>query len=109
MLIASDIYLTPYAREDQYVSGTLSWAVGLGKAVVSTPYIYAKELLNDGRGFIVPFNDAEKMGVVITSVIQKDQLREEVRERAYEYGRETTWVVISEKLGKLFSELIEKH
>lgn len=109
MLIASDIYLTPYAREDQYVSGTLSWAVGLGKAVVSTPYIYAKELLNDGRGFIVPFNDAEKMGVVLTSVIQKDQLREEVRERAYEYGRETTWVVISEKLGKLFSELIEKH
>lgn len=105
MLSASDIYLTPYAREDQYVSGTLSWAVGLGKAVVSTPYIYAKELLSDGRGFVVPFNDMESMSSVLSTVLENNLVRQQIGQRAYAFGRNVTWGEVSQKMSELFAKL----
>lgn len=105
MLSASDIYLTPYAREDQYVSGTLSWAVGLGKAVVSTPYIYAKELLSDGRGFVVPFNDMESMSSVLSTVLENNLVRQQIGQRAYAFGRNVTWGEVSQKMGEVFAKL----
>lgn len=103
---ASDIYLTPYAREDQYVSGTLSWAVGLGKAVISTPYLYAKELLNDGRGFLVPFNDAEALSSKIVDVVQDHQVRNVARRQAYKFGRQMAWPHVGEDLVHLFREVL---
>ena len=104
---ASDIYLTPYAREDQYVSRTLSWAVGLGKAVISTPYLYAKELLNDGRGFLVPFNDANSMSSTIIKVIQDSKIRDNARERAYKFGRHMTWPIIARQIEKMAKNIID--
>ena len=101
---ASDIFLTPYGREDQYVSGTLSWAVGLGKVVVSTPYLYAKELLSGGRGFLVPFNDDASMGSMIANVVQDDSIRNAARQKAYKYGRRMAWPHIAKDLEELFRE-----
>jgi glycosyltransferase involved in cell wall biosynthesis len=105
-LNAVDIYLTPYAHEDQYVSGTLSWAVGLGKAVVSTPYLYAKELLSDGRGFLVPFQDDQFLGTILTTLLKDDQMRNRARRSAYRYGRQMTWSNIADKHEYIFREVI---
>lgn len=105
-LAATDIYLTPYAREDQYVSGTLSWAVGVGKAVISTPYWYAKELLADGRGFIVPFDDDYVLSKLIVNLMQDDDKRNAARQEAYAYGRQMTWPSVGKQLQQMFSKLI---
>lgn len=109
LLMASDIYLTPYAREDQYVSGTLSWAVGLGKAVVSTPYMYAKELLADGRGFIVSFEDEDSLSATLSKVILQSDVREAARKKAYKFGRHMTWPEVTKDLRDLFKELLNFH
>ena len=103
-LRATDIYLTPYGREDQYVSGTLSWAVGLGKVVVSTPYLYAKELLADGRGFLVPFNDDEFMSTLITNVVQDESMGNAARKQAYKHGRRMAWPHVAKELEQVFRE-----
>jgi glycosyltransferase involved in cell wall biosynthesis len=103
---ASDIYLTPYAVEDQYVSGTLSWAVGLGKAVVSTPYLYAKELLSDGRGFLIPFNDYQFLGSLIVKLLQDDKVRDGARHHAYKYGRRMTWPTVANEFEQICRELL---
>ena len=103
---ATDIYLTPYAREDQYVSGTLSWAVGLGKAVISTPYMYAKELLADGRGFLVPFEDDTFLGSTISKLIEDESVREAARRKAYKFGRHMTWPIVCLRLEEIYRELL---
>ena len=105
-LAATDVYVTPYAREDQYVSGTLSWAVGVGKAVISTPFWYAKELLADGRGFLVPFNDDQELSKSMVSLLQDDDKRNTARALAYAYGRHMTWPSVGKQLEQLFSKLI---
>jgi glycosyltransferase involved in cell wall biosynthesis len=105
-LNASDIYLTPYAAEDQYVSGTLSWAVGLGKAVVSTPYVYAKELLSDGRGFLTPFNDDQFMGSLIVKILQDETVRNGARHHAYKYGRRMAWPTVAKDFEQICRELL---
>ena len=68
-LSASDIYLTPYLNPVQIVSGTLAYAVGCGKAVVSTPYLYAQELLAHGRGFTVPFRDSSAIATTLVALL----------------------------------------
>ena len=105
-LAATDIYLTPYGREDQYVSGTLSWAVGLGKAVVSTPYMYAKELLADGRGFLFPFGDSAALSDLVIQIVEDNKLRNEARRRAYQYGRYMTWNSVAIHLRAIVRELV---
>ncbi|CAF4499952.1 unnamed protein product, partial [Rotaria sp. Silwood2] len=92
-LDATDIFLTPYSNEDQYVSGTLSWAVGLGKGVISTPYIYAKELLDNGRGFLTPFNDHFSLSSLIINLFQNDDILSTARYNAYAFGRQMIWPV----------------
>jgi glycosyltransferase involved in cell wall biosynthesis len=108
-LAASDIFLTPYAREDQYVSGTLSWAVGLGKVVISTPYLYAKELLADGRGFLIPFNDDAFLSSIIVKVLQNEEVRNEARQQAYKYGRRMAWPYVAKDFENLFREELLFH
>ncbi len=102
-LCAADIYATPYLNKEQLTSGTLSFAVGTGKAVVSTPYWAATELLAEGRGKLVAFGDFDEMGEAIIEILQKDSLFYSLRRRAYDYGRSRTWPKIGQVYWKLFN------
>ncbi len=86
-----DVYVTPYLNEAQMTSGTLAYSFGLGKAVVSTPYWHAKELLSDGRGILVPFGDAKAIGSEIAALLADDVRRHSMRKRAYAASRSMTW------------------
>jgi len=88
---AADIYVTPYLNEAQITSGTLAYALGAGKAVVSTPYWYAEEMLAEGRGKLVPFKDPEAMAEGIDALLDDEVERAAVRKRAYLFCREMTW------------------
>ena len=101
-LCAADIYVTPYLNQEQLTSGTLSFAVGTGKAVVSTPYWAATELLAEGRGKLVPFGDSRQMSDVIIDILEKSSQFYSLRRRAYEYGRTRTWPKIGQAYWKLF-------
>lgn len=105
-LTATDVYLTPYLNPTQIASGTLAYAVGCGKAIVSTPYIYAKELLAFGRGFIVPFKDADAMAERVIALLDDPVLRRATERRAYRFGRQMTWPHVSADYGRLFNELL---
>ncbi|HSI83221.1 MAG: glycosyltransferase family 4 protein [Candidatus Methylacidiphilales bacterium] len=87
----ADIYITPYLHEAQITSGTLAYAVGCGKAVVSTPYWHAEELLAEERGILVPFGDSEALGNEVIGLLRDEQRRHAMRKRAYMYGRSTIW------------------
>jgi glycosyltransferase involved in cell wall biosynthesis len=86
-----DVYVTPYLNEAQMTSGTLAYSFGLGKAVVSTPYWHAKELLGDGHGILVPFGDAKTLGAEIAGLLTNDVRRHSMRKRAYSASRSMTW------------------
>lgn len=88
---AADLYITPYRQEAQVVSGTLAIALGAGKAIVSTPYWHAKELLADGRGVIVPFDDPDSIAEAVLRLLENDAERHAMRKRAYLHSRATTW------------------
>ncbi len=102
-LCAADIYATPYLSREQLTSGTLSFAVGAGKAVVSSPYWAAMELLAEGRGKLVPFGDSKQMAEAIVEILRNDSLFYSLRRRAYDYGRVRTWPKIGQAYWKLFS------
>jgi glycosyltransferase involved in cell wall biosynthesis len=87
----ADLYITPYQKAEQTTSGTLAYAFGSGKAVISTPYWHAEELLSDGRGILVPFGDSSAMSQAITGLLGDDTRRHAMRKRAYLQGREMTW------------------
>jgi hypothetical protein len=88
---AADIYITPYRQEAQVVSGTLAIAVGAGKAIISTPYWHARELLADERGVLVPFDDPDSLAEAAIRLLDNDAERHAMRKRAYLYSRGTTW------------------
>jgi len=88
---AADIYITPYQHEAQVVSGTLAIALGAGKAIVSTPYWHAKELLAEKRGVIVPFESPNAITEAVLALLENDTDRHAMRKRAYLYSRGTTW------------------
>jgi len=88
---AADIYITPYLQEAQIVSGTLAIALGAGKAIISTPYWHAKELLADNRGVIIPFADPDAIAEAVIGMLENEAARHAMRKRAYLYSRGTTW------------------
>jgi glycosyltransferase involved in cell wall biosynthesis len=100
---ATDVYITPYANEDQIASGTLAWAVGAGKAVVSTPYWYAQELLADERGMLVPFASPEAIAQTVVCLLTNDARFHAMRKRAYLYGRNMTWSNVGHQYVESFS------
>jgi glycosyltransferase involved in cell wall biosynthesis len=87
-----DVYTTPYLNEAQMTSGTLAYSFGLGKAVVSTPYWHARELLSDGCGVLVPFGDAKALSIEVAGLLTNDVRRHSMRKRAYAASRSMTWV-----------------
>ncbi len=100
---ATDIYITPYLNEAQITSGTLAYAFGSGKPVVSTPYWHAKELLADGRGSLVPFSDPSGIAGAVRTYLDDDELLQKTRDAAYELGREMIWPRAAERYLDVFS------
>ena len=103
-LYATDIYITPYLNEAQITSGTLSYAVGTGAAVISTPYWHAQELLADGRGRLFDFNNFNQLAEILLELLDKPDVLKTLRKKAYDYGRNITWP----KIGKKYVEVAEK-
>jgi glycosyltransferase involved in cell wall biosynthesis len=99
---AADIYVTPYLHREQLTSGTLAFAVGTGKAVVSTPYWAAQELLAQGRGKLVRFDDSEDLARSIVEIFGNNLLFSRMKRRAYEYGRLMTWPKVGQAYWNLF-------
>ena len=88
---AADVYLTPYPGEDQISSGTLAYALGAGKAVVSTPFKYAVEMLEEGRGCLFPFGNAEALARTVVDLLDDAPGRAVMRRKAWEHGRNMVW------------------
>ena len=103
-----DVYVTPYLNEAQMTSGTLAYSFGLGKAVVSTPYWHAKELLSDGRGILVPFGDAKAVSTEIAGLLTNDVRRHSMRKRAYAASRSMTWTQTAKRYLAVF-ETAREH
>ncbi|HLG16195.1 MAG TPA: glycosyltransferase [Blastocatellia bacterium] len=103
---ACDIYVTPYKSKDQIVSGTLAYAVGMGKAIISTPYLYAEELLADGRGQLVDFGDSKALAQILFKLIEKRPTRHRMRKRAYEYGRQMIWQEAAKRYLEFFDRAV---
>jgi glycosyltransferase involved in cell wall biosynthesis len=101
----ADIYVTPYLEEAQITSGTLAYAMGTGKAVISTPYWYATEMLAEGRGLIVPFNDSGAMAEQINRLFDNDIERHSIRKKAYTFSRGAVWKEVSRKYLQVFNEV----
>ena len=99
-----DVYVSPYLKAAQMTSGTLAYSFGLGKAVVSTPYWHAQELLAGGRGVLVPFGDAGSIGREIADLLTDDARRRAMRHRAYSHARGMTWARIAERYLAVFDE-----
>ena len=102
-LCATDIYVTPYLSKEQLTSGTLAFAVGTGKAVVSSPYWAAQELLAKGCGKLVRFGDSKFLADAVTQIIDDPSMFHSMRQRAYDYGRNITWQKIGQAYWKMFS------
>jgi len=103
-IIASDIYVTPYLNEAQITSGALAYVFGAGKAVVSTPYWHAAELLADGRGCLVPFCDPGAITVAVNGLLDDPEAMQAMSRKAYELGRESIWP----KVGRRYLAVLDK-
>lgn len=99
---AADVYLTPYPGKEQITSGALAYTVGAGKAVISTPYSYATELLAGGRGLLVPFGDAAGFARGLLDLLGDDAARETLGRRAYHFGRQMTWPAVARRYQSCF-------
>jgi len=106
---ACDIYITPYLSREQIVSGTLAYAVGMGKGVISTPYWYAEEILADGRGLLVEFGNLQQLKEAILELIENEPLRYQLRKRAYEFGRQMIWKEVGRQYIRLFEEVLKNY
>ncbi|MCI0745444.1 MAG: glycosyltransferase family 4 protein [Verrucomicrobia subdivision 3 bacterium] len=99
---AADLYITPYLNEAQITSGTLSYAFGAGKAVISTPYWHARELLAEDRGVLVPFGDSKAIAREVINLLRDETRRHATRKNAYKLGREMVWSNVARLYMKSF-------
>lgn len=108
-LAAADIYITPYLNPEQITSGTLAFAVGSGKSVISTPYRYARELLADGRGVLVPWRDSAAIANEVISLLGDDEKKSELERRACAFGKAMTWPVVANAYIQTFQRASVEH
>jgi len=106
---AADIYITPYKHKAQVVSGTLAYALSAGKAIISTPYLHAIELLDDERGALVPFDDPEAIAAKTTELLDNNTARHAMRKRAYLYARDMVWSRVAQKYMKSFERIYNER
>lgn len=108
-LQATDVYITPYLSPNQVSSGTLAYALAAGKAVVSTPYLHAKEALGEGRGVFCNFKDSQSIVEKVSAIIKNKRLRKTLEHNAYMYSRRFTWPTVAKQYLKLFDELTKQE
>jgi glycosyltransferase involved in cell wall biosynthesis len=106
-LSVSDIYISPYINEAQITSGTLSYAVGVGAAVISTPYWHAQELLAEGRGRLFNFNDSDELSNILMELLDKPDVLIDLKIKAHDYGRKITWPKTGEKYIAVANKILE--
>jgi glycosyltransferase involved in cell wall biosynthesis len=106
---AADIYITPYKHKAQVVSGTLAYALSAGKAIISTPYLHAVELLDDERGALVPFDNPEAIATKTIELLDNDTARHAMRKRAYLYARDMVWSRVAQKYMKSFERIYNER
>jgi glycosyltransferase involved in cell wall biosynthesis len=106
-LLATDVYVTPYLDPNQITSGTLAYALGAGKAIISTPYLHAQEVLGSGRGILVPFRDAAAVASAVNSVLGDPERKRDLETRAYEYGRQMAWPAIGRRVLALMRDVLD--
>ena len=108
-LLATDVYVTPYLDPNQITSGTLSYALGAGKAVVSTPYLHAKEALADDRGILVDFQAADQIADAVNTILDDPKLKARLEKNAYRYANEATWPKTGARFLDVMRELVAEH
>jgi predicted GH43/DUF377 family glycosyl hydrolase/glycosyltransferase involved in cell wall biosynthesis len=108
-LLATDVYVTPYLDPNQITSGTLSYALGAGKAVVSTPYLHAKEALADDRGILVDFQAADQIAEAVNTILDDPKLKARLEKNAYRYANEATWPKTGARFLDVMRELAAEH
>ena len=106
---AADIYVTPYLDAAQITSGTLAYTLGAGKAVISTPYWYAEEMLADERGALVPFSDPQALAAQVIDLLGNESKRHAMRKRAYLFGRDMVWPQVARRYMKTFERARAEH
>ena len=106
---AADIYITPYKHKGQVVSGTLAYALSAGKAIISTPYLHALELLDGERGALVPFDDPEAIAEKTIALLDDDTARHAMRKRAYLYARDMVWNRAAQKYMQSFERIYNER
>jgi len=106
---ASDLYITPYLNKAQIVSGTLAYALGAGKATVSTPYWYAEEMLADDKGRLFPFGDAEELAQTVNHLLDNDTIRNAMRKKAYMACRPMVWKEVARSYIQLAAEVLRER
>jgi glycosyltransferase involved in cell wall biosynthesis len=105
-LLATDVYVTPYLDLNQITSGTLAYALGAGKAIVSTRYLHAAEALADGRGILVDRGDPGGLARAVLAILDDPALKRELERRAYEFGKEMAWPNVGRRVLALSRELL---
>jgi glycosyltransferase involved in cell wall biosynthesis len=108
-ILASDIYVSPYLSKEQIVSGALTYAIGMGKAIVSTPYWYAQEMLSNNRGLFVDFGDTEGFKKSFLYLIENPDKYNNMRKKAYAFGRKMTWENVGTEYNAVFSKVLENY
>jgi len=106
---AADIYITPYKHRAQVVSGTLAYALSAGKAIISTPYLHAIELLDNERGVLVPFDDHRAIAAKTVELLDNGTARHAMRKRAYLYARDMIWSRVAQKYMKSFERIYNER
>jgi glycosyltransferase involved in cell wall biosynthesis len=105
-LHATDIYLTPYIGANQISSGTLVYALGAGRAVVSTPYLHAKEVLSHGRGLFCEFRNPDSITQEVRKLLENKELRRDMEKKVYKYSRSFTWPKVGQKYSNIIKQAI---
>jgi glycosyltransferase involved in cell wall biosynthesis len=104
-----DVYITPYLDPQQSASGALAYAIGAGKICISTPYLYAKEVLAEGRGIIVPFRNSQAIADAVIDICENPQKKLKIENKTYKFGRLMTWYNVALQHLELFDEVLGKY